>query len=251
MVSRGESNTRCSATVSSTTPRFGPKWPPTLATAETRKARICSASAGSCAASSARSAAGLQTRPRISRSAAWTGAVVVGVVPSMIRPPSMARAGDRNCRTGFCDSLGGQQARCGPVAGSLDPPLGGGPGTVPVIGTPRAGGLLVSLRDAYPLYGFARYADEIVDNGAPSTRERDFTRWSRQAIVDCATQAAPTRSACARKLAPAPGRPTLGGQAPARRRRVPVDGTARAARARRGPPGPGITRPGGEVRDFP
>jgi len=29
------------------------------------------------------------------------------------------------------------------MAGSLDPPLGGGPGTVPVIGTPRAVGLLV------------------------------------------------------------------------------------------------------------
>jgi phytoene synthase len=36
----------------------------------------------------------------------------------------------------------------------------------------------------HALYGFARHADEIVDNGPPSTRERDFTRWSRQVVAD-------------------------------------------------------------------
>jgi phytoene synthase len=30
----------------------------------------------------------------------------------------------------------------------------------------------------HSLYGFARYADEIVDNGDPATRERDMNRWS-------------------------------------------------------------------------
>jgi 15-cis-phytoene synthase len=36
----------------------------------------------------------------------------------------------------------------------------------------------------HALYGFARYADEIVDNGPPSTREHDFTRWSRRVVAD-------------------------------------------------------------------
>ncbi|GAB2662021.1 phytoene/squalene synthase family protein [Nocardia goodfellowii] len=31
----------------------------------------------------------------------------------------------------------------------------------------------------HALYGFARYADEIVDNGEPATRAADFTRWRR------------------------------------------------------------------------
>jgi phytoene synthase len=36
----------------------------------------------------------------------------------------------------------------------------------------------------HALYGFARYADEIVDNGPPSTREHEFTRWTRQVVTD-------------------------------------------------------------------
>ena len=53
IVSRGESKTRCSAMVSSTTPRLGPRWPPVLETASTRKVRISSARAGSWSAGSA------------------------------------------------------------------------------------------------------------------------------------------------------------------------------------------------------
>ncbi|MGW1024838.1 phytoene/squalene synthase family protein [Streptomyces sp. NPDC002577] len=34
------------------------------------------------------------------------------------------------------------------------------------------------------LYGFARYADEIVDNGDPLTRAETLTRWSDQALDD-------------------------------------------------------------------
>lgn len=37
------------------------------------------------------------------------------------------------------------------------------------------------------LYGFARYADEIVDNGDPATKEGDLTRWSDQVLVDLAS----------------------------------------------------------------
>ena len=44
IASCGESNTRCSAMVSSTTPRFGPRWPPVRLTLVIRKARISSAS---------------------------------------------------------------------------------------------------------------------------------------------------------------------------------------------------------------
>src|SRR3954451_7331505 len=43
----GEENTRCSAMVSSTTPRFGPRWPPVRATDVTRCSRISVASASS------------------------------------------------------------------------------------------------------------------------------------------------------------------------------------------------------------
>src|SRR3954470_5996884 len=45
--------------VSSTTPRFGPRWPPVLETSVTRKVRISSARAGSWVAGSALSAVGL------------------------------------------------------------------------------------------------------------------------------------------------------------------------------------------------
>ena len=44
--SRGESNTRCSAMVSSTTPRFGPRCPPPLATLLDQESRISAASVG-------------------------------------------------------------------------------------------------------------------------------------------------------------------------------------------------------------
>lgn len=36
----------------------------------------------------------------------------------------------------------------------------------------------------HALYGFARYADEIVDNGDPATREHDFIAWARRATAD-------------------------------------------------------------------
>src|SRR3954467_13356772 len=58
-VSCGESKTRCNAMVSSTTPRFGPRWPPVLETSVTRKVRISSARSGSWVAGSALSAVGL------------------------------------------------------------------------------------------------------------------------------------------------------------------------------------------------
>src|SRR5262245_8165408 len=45
----GESNTRCSARVSSTTPRFGPRCPPVAATLWIRNSRISCASSLSCA----------------------------------------------------------------------------------------------------------------------------------------------------------------------------------------------------------
>jgi phytoene synthase len=35
----------------------------------------------------------------------------------------------------------------------------------------------------HSLYGFARFADEIVDNGDPATRGEEFTEWSRQALA--------------------------------------------------------------------
>ena len=43
----GESKTRCSASVSSTTPRLGPRWPPVRETFATRKSRISAASTAS------------------------------------------------------------------------------------------------------------------------------------------------------------------------------------------------------------
>src|SRR5437764_5583788 len=48
MRSIGESNTRCSAMVSSTTPRLGPRWPLVLDTTSMRMSRISEASSGSC-----------------------------------------------------------------------------------------------------------------------------------------------------------------------------------------------------------
>jgi 15-cis-phytoene synthase len=36
----------------------------------------------------------------------------------------------------------------------------------------------------HSLYGFARYADEIVDNGDPATRTDVLTRWSKAALAD-------------------------------------------------------------------
>src|SRR5207248_2781333 len=48
MRSIGESNTRCSAMVSSTTPRLGPRWPLVLDTTSMRTSRISAASSGSC-----------------------------------------------------------------------------------------------------------------------------------------------------------------------------------------------------------
>ena len=45
MASSGEEKTRCRAIVSSTTPRFDPRWPPVTDTLVTRKRRISAASA--------------------------------------------------------------------------------------------------------------------------------------------------------------------------------------------------------------
>lgn len=36
----------------------------------------------------------------------------------------------------------------------------------------------------HSLYGFARYADEIVDNGDPATRETEFSTWSERVLAD-------------------------------------------------------------------
>ena len=52
-LSRGESKTRCSATVSSTTPRLGARWPPTAAAFSRMARRTSSHSWGSAVASSA------------------------------------------------------------------------------------------------------------------------------------------------------------------------------------------------------
>src|SRR4051794_12178746 len=54
----GDSNTRCSAMVSSTTPRFGPRWPPVRATELTRCSLISPANAGSCEGGSRLTSAG-------------------------------------------------------------------------------------------------------------------------------------------------------------------------------------------------
>src|SRR5437660_63793 len=62
MRSFGLSNTRCSARVSSTTPRLGPRWPPVLDTVATRNWRISSARAPSSASLSERRSAGLVIR---------------------------------------------------------------------------------------------------------------------------------------------------------------------------------------------
>src|SRR5450759_2383527 len=59
--SLGDSNTRCRAIVSSTTPRFGPRWPPVFETDWTRNARIACASWTRARCPSRRRAAG----PRI------------------------------------------------------------------------------------------------------------------------------------------------------------------------------------------
>src|SRR5258708_3287988 len=48
MRSFGESNTQCSAIVSSTTPRFGPRWPLVLVTVSIRASRISLARIASC-----------------------------------------------------------------------------------------------------------------------------------------------------------------------------------------------------------
>ncbi len=52
-VSRGDSNARWMAMVSSTTPRFGPRWPPVRETSAMRCARISAASSGTCSGDSA------------------------------------------------------------------------------------------------------------------------------------------------------------------------------------------------------
>src|SRR5665213_1582395 len=65
----GELKTRCSAMVSSTAPRFGPRCPPVFATALTRKSRISSASWGNWATSSRLRSSGPSTD---SRRLTWT-----------------------------------------------------------------------------------------------------------------------------------------------------------------------------------
>jgi phytoene synthase len=39
----------------------------------------------------------------------------------------------------------------------------------------------------HSLYGFARYADEIVDNGDPATKEAEFCAWSERVLSDIDT----------------------------------------------------------------
>src|SRR5690349_14448729 len=65
MRSTGDSKTRCRATVSSTTPRLGPRWPPVLATACTRNSRISWDSSPSCASDSAFRSRGCRMLSRI------------------------------------------------------------------------------------------------------------------------------------------------------------------------------------------
>src|SRR2546422_2227143 len=62
MRSWGLRKTRCSASVNSTTPRLGPRWPPVLDTVATRNWRISSASARSSGSLSERRSAGLVIR---------------------------------------------------------------------------------------------------------------------------------------------------------------------------------------------
>ena len=61
----GESNTRCNARVSSTTPRLGPRWPPVRHTESTNCSRMSVASSANSSAERPRRSAG----PRISESA--------------------------------------------------------------------------------------------------------------------------------------------------------------------------------------
>ena len=64
-MSRGESNTRCRARVSSTAPRLEPRWPrPTWATASTMNSRISAASSSSCSWERRRRSAGQEIRSR-------------------------------------------------------------------------------------------------------------------------------------------------------------------------------------------
>jgi 15-cis-phytoene synthase len=49
----------------------------------------------------------------------------------------------------------------------------------------------------HALYGFARYADEIVDNGTPGARDRDFARWSREVLASLRTGVSTDPVCCA------------------------------------------------------
>src|SRR5437763_259060 len=63
-MSCGESNTRCRASVSSTTPRLEPRWPPRTETVSTISSRISAASVSRAPASSPRRSAGPRTASR-------------------------------------------------------------------------------------------------------------------------------------------------------------------------------------------
>src|SRR6478609_388700 len=65
MLSRGESKIRCTAMVSSTTPRFGPRWPPVWETLPIRNSLTSAASCSSCASDNLLRSCGLRMVSKI------------------------------------------------------------------------------------------------------------------------------------------------------------------------------------------
>jgi hypothetical protein len=80
----GELNTRCSAMVSSTTPRLGPTWPPLRAVTAMISSRISCASCGSWAGARALRSAGLRWHPA-EREGGRSGVHLAGRGPALRR----------------------------------------------------------------------------------------------------------------------------------------------------------------------
>src|ERR1700754_2051086 len=107
-VSRGESTTRCSAMVSSTTPRLGPRCPPVRETEATSSLRISAARGASWSAPSRLRSAG----PRIDRNTVTDPAYERQPAPaSWWRSVAAARAGDLH-RTGEAHQVAPVTLRC-------------------------------------------------------------------------------------------------------------------------------------------
>ena len=97
MASRGESNTRCSASVSSTAPRLEPRWPLFSATAATMKSRISPASSSSSWGSRSRRSAGerMVSSSMTDRRYRWSG----GPTTSALDRPACRLPGSGDARS--------------------------------------------------------------------------------------------------------------------------------------------------------